>query len=248
MSRPVRFRPWLLLAGYDLIWPDPDQADADEGLLAVGGDLSTERLLSAYAQGIFPWYEEKSPILWWCPEPRAILRHEDLRISRSLRRRLRKGGFELRSDTDFAAVIDGCAERPEGTWITPEMRASYLKLHQLGHAHCFEVWSGGMLVGGLYGVQVGGLFAAESMFHRATDASKIALVAAVNTLFDAGFTLFDVQFKTPHLASFGVIEIPRREYLLSVADAQRVHVLWRDVTDKLGEMHENESLLLSTPK
>ncbi len=238
MSRPIQFRPWLLPAGCELVWPDPNQADPDEGLVAVGGDLTAERLLSAYAQGIFPWYEGDSAILWWSPEPRAVLRHEDLHISRSLRRRMRKSDFELRSDSDFAAVVDGCAERAEGTWITLGMRAAYLRLFQMGRAHSFEVRAGRELIGGLYGVQVGGLFAAESMFHRATDASKIALAAAVMALFDAGFRVFDVQFMTPHLASLGATVIPRRDYLAAVAAAQRRRIAWPSVILALQSVQE----------
>jgi leucyl/phenylalanyl-tRNA--protein transferase len=192
--------------------------------------------MSAYAHGIFAWYSEGTPILWWCPEPRALVEHESLHVSRSLQRRFRKNDFELRSDSDFAGVIDGCAERDEGTWIVPEMRAAYLDLHALGLCHSFEVWQEGCLVGGLYGVQVGGLFAAESMFHRVTDASKIALVAAVTTLFDVGFELFDVQFMTPHLASLGATSIPRREYLSRVKAAQSTQMPWSDVVTRLGEL------------
>jgi leucyl/phenylalanyl-tRNA--protein transferase len=228
-SRTHRFRPWLLPPGCTPIWPDPNLADPDEGLVAVGGDLTAGRLLSAYAQGIFPWYESDSTILWWCPEPRAILRAEDLHLSRSLRRRLRKSDFSLRCDTNFEGVIDGCAERAEGTWITPDMRAAYMHLHELGHAHSFEVWIDEELVGGLYGVQVGGLFAAESMFHRTTDASKIALVCAVTALFDAGFQLFDVQFMTPHLASLGVSLLTRKEYLRAVSNALDYRMPWQAV-------------------
>lgn len=234
-SRTHRFRPWLLPPGCTPVWPDPNLADPDEGLVAVGGDLSAARLLSAYVQGIFPWYESDSTILWWCPEPRAILRVEDLHLSRSLRRRLRKNDFSLRTDTSFEGVIDGCAERSEGTWITPDMRAAYMHLHELGHAHSFEVWIDEELVGGLYGVQVGGLFAAESMFHRVTDTSKIALAAAVSALFDAGFQLFDVQFMTPHLASLGASLLPRQEYLRAVSKLQGNEMPWQAVVSALGE-------------
>jgi leucyl/phenylalanyl-tRNA--protein transferase len=213
-SQRNRFRPWLLPAGCPSVWPDPTQADSDEGLVAVGGDLSPERLMSAYAQGIFPWFEHQSAILWWCPEPRAILKDENLHASRSLRRRMCKGDFALRIDTNFAFVIDGCAERSEGTWITPDMRAAYVRLHELGQAHSFEVW-------------------AESMFHRATDASKIAVVAAVSSLFAAGFQLFDVQFKTPHLASLGVTVLSRRDYLLTLDVARRLDIPWRNVVEAL---------------
>jgi leucyl/phenylalanyl-tRNA--protein transferase len=210
------------------VWPDPTQADSDEGLVAVGGDLTAERLISAYAQGIFPWFEH-----------RAILRGEDLHVSRSLRRQMRKGDFALRIDTNFAFVIDGCAERSEGTWITQDMRAAYVHLHELGQAHSFEVWAGELLVGGLYGVQLGGLFAAESMFHRATNASKIAVVAAVSSLFAAGFRLFDVQFQTPHLASLGVTVLPRRDYLAALDGARKQDIPWRNVVGALHALFPN---------
>ncbi len=234
-SRTRRFRPWLLPPGCTPIWPDPNLADPDEGLVAVGGDLTAGRILSAYAQGIFPWYESDDTILWWCPEPRAIVDAADLHVSRSLRRRLRKNDFALRSDTNFGGVVHGCADRSEGTWITPDMRAAYMQLYELGHAHSFEVWISEELVGGLYGVQVGGLFAAESMFHRVTDASKIALVSAVTALFDAGFQLFDVQFMTPHLASLGASLLPRRVYLRAVSDALGCQLPWQAVVRALDK-------------
>lgn len=229
-SRSIRFRPWLLPEGCPRVWPDPNAAEPGEGLVAVGADLSADRLVSAYAHGIFPWYNEDTPILWWSPEPRAIVERHTIHVSRSLRRRLRRGDFVLRSDTDFEGVIDGCADRNEGTWILPEMRSAYLHLHALGLAHTVEVWQSGQLAGGLYGVQVGGLFAAESMFHRVTDASKVALVSSVAAAFGAGFRVFDVQFMTPHLASLGALAIPRSEYLSRVAEVQSVRVRWDDVT------------------
>jgi len=235
-SRRVPFRPWLLPEGCAKVWPDPSEAEPDEGLVAVGGDLSAERLMSAYGHGIFPWYSEGTPILWWCPEPRAILESSKLHVSRSLRRTLRKSAFEIRIDSDFEGVIDGCAMRDEGTWILPEMRAAYLNLHVLGLAHSFEVWQNAELVGGLYGVQVGALFAAESMFHRATDASKVTLAACVTVLFDAGFELFDVQFMTPHLASLGASPIPRREYLSRVQAARSKGVHWSHVVARLAQL------------
>jgi leucyl/phenylalanyl-tRNA--protein transferase len=232
---PVRFRPWLLLPGVEPCWPDPNFADADEGLVAVGGDLDPLRLISAYAAGIFPWFDERSPILWWSPEPRAVLQLQNLHVSRSLRRRLQSGQFELRVDEDFAGVIDGCADRDEGTWITSEMRSAYLALHHRGDAHSFEVRQNSELVGGLYGVQVGSLFAAESMFHRATDASKVALVCAVTSLFAAGFSLFDVQFLTAHLASLGATEVPRRRYLEMVEVALTRAIPWAAVVEQVRE-------------
>jgi leucyl/phenylalanyl-tRNA---protein transferase len=229
-----RFRPWLLLAGEAPCWPDPNLADADEGLVAVGGDLQPGRLLSAYAAGIFPWFDERAPILWWSPEPRAVLRIESLHISRSMRRCLKSRHFVVSADQDFVGVIEGCADRLEGTWITDEMRSAYVALHQRGYAHSFEVRLDNVLVGGLYGVQIGGLFAAESMFHRATNGSKVALVAAVTSLFAAGFQLFDVQFQTPHLASLGVTLMPRREYLEAVAVAVRQPIGFGAVSEHLS--------------
>jgi leucyl/phenylalanyl-tRNA--protein transferase len=202
--------------GSPLSFPDPNESD-DEGLLAVGGDLSPGRLLYAYEKGIFPWYSAGVPPLWWSPNPRALMTRERLHISRSLRRTLRSGRFEVTFDRAFADVIGACASNREGgTWILPEMRQAYLQLHQLGHAHSFEVWRDGQLAGGLYGVRRGALFAAESMFHVVTDASKVALAVTIDTLFRAGTRVFDVQFVTEHLASLGAYEVSRSEYLEEV--------------------------------
>jgi leucyl/phenylalanyl-tRNA--protein transferase len=206
-------KPIFLLPGAPLGFPDPKASD-DEGLIAIGGDLSPARLLFAYAHGVFPWYDEGLPPLWWCPNPRAVMDAEHLHVSRSLRRVLRSGRFSLSFDRAFRAVMLECGrERESGTWILPEMVDAYCALHQLGHAHSVEVWRGSELVGGLYGVQCGALFAAESMFHRERDASKVALVSAVERLFSEGITIFDVQFLTPHLHSLGAYEIERSEYL-----------------------------------
>jgi len=202
----------LLLPGGPIAFPDPELAD-DEGLLAIGGDLSTERLLFAYEHGIFPWYDEGVPPLWWSPNPRAIIEPSGLHVSRSLRRVLKSDRFRVTYDADFERVMRCCGDRPGGTWILPEMIEAYAQLHRRGHAHSFEVWEGSELAGGLYGVQRGALFAAESMFHRSTDASKVALVYAVRSLFGAGTVLFDVQLLTSHLASMGATEISRSEYL-----------------------------------
>lgn len=200
-----------------LVFPDPRSADAD-GMVAVGGDLSPERLLLAYSSGIFPWYDEDVPPLWWSPDPRAVLPHDQLRVTRRLHRRLRRGGFDLSWNRAFRDVMQRCSRgRSDGTWIVPEMQAAYGSLHDLGHAHSLEVWEDGELVGGIYGVQRGGLFAAESMFHGRTDASKIALVCAVRTLFANGIELFDVQFLTEHLESMGGVERSRDEYLGELA-------------------------------
>jgi len=205
--------PVVLAPGKALAFPDPQSAD-DDGLVAIGGDLSARRLLLAYESGIFPWYGPGLPPLWWSPDPRAVLDADQLHVSRSLRRGLRRGGFELSWNRAFAAVMRACGdERDTGTWILPEMIQAYAGLHRMGRAHSLEVWTDGELAGGLYGVQCGGLFAAESMFHRRTDASKVALVAAVHSLFARGIELFDVQFLTPHLASLGACEISRSRYL-----------------------------------
>lgn len=207
--------------GSPLSFPDPNESD-DEGLLAVGGDLSPERLLFAYESGVFPWYSAGVPPLWWSPNPRALMTRERLHVSRSLRRTLRQGAFTVTFDAAFPEVIAACgANREGGTWILPEMMLAYTQLHQLGHAHSFEVWHDGQLAGGLYGVRRGALFAAESMFHVVTDASKVALSVALDALFRAGFQTFDVQFVTEHLASLGAFEVSRPEYLAEVARTTR---------------------------
>lgn len=202
-------------------FPDPREAEPS-GLLAVGGDLRPERLLLAYASGIFPWYDEP-PICWFSPDPRAALLPADLRVPRRLRRTLRSGRFELRLDTSFADVVDACAHVPRpdqnGTWITPEMAQAYTRLHELGFAHSAEAWRDGHLVGGVYGVAVGAAFAAESMFHHERDAGSVALVALVDQLAAWRFTLFDAQLPTEHLARFGISAWPRDRYLSCLADA-----------------------------
>ena len=214
-----RARPVLLSPTGPMTFPDPAWADP-EGLLAVGGDLTPERLLLAYESGIFPWYADGLPPMWWSPDPRAVLDEDALHVSKSLARELRGGHFQVTVNRAFERVMRECgSEREGGTWILPEMIRAYLRLHERGDAHSFEVWRDERLVGGLYGVQRGALFAAESMFHRETNASKVALVAAVRSLFAAGIALFDVQFVTTHLASMGVYQIPRGEYLARVRAA-----------------------------
>jgi leucyl/phenylalanyl-tRNA--protein transferase len=199
-------------------FPDPASADA-EGLVAHGGDLEPATLLAAYRLGIFPWPYDEASLLWWSPDPRAVLPLDGLHVSRRLARTLRGGRFRVTINVAFAAVIDGCAAREE-TWITPALRAAYVRLHGLGWTHSVEVWEGGgALVGGLYGVVVGGLFAAESMFHRAPDASKAAVVALVQHARRVGITLLDVQVPSRHLASLGARAISRREYLARLAAA-----------------------------
>jgi leucyl/phenylalanyl-tRNA--protein transferase len=189
------------------------------GLLAAGADLSVARLLDAYRHGIFPWYSDGEPILWWSPDPRMVLFTAELKVSRSLAKSVRNKGFEVRFDTAFAAVVDACAgprSGQRGTWITDQMRAAYLRLHRLGHAHSAETWRSEELVGGLYGVSIGGMFFGESMFARATDASKVALVALVRELGARGCSLIDCQMETRHLASLGARAIRRAEFLRKV--------------------------------
>jgi leucyl/phenylalanyl-tRNA---protein transferase len=201
-------------------FPDPRGADAD-GLLATGGDLEPATLLAAYSQGVFPWPADGVDLLWWSPDPRAVLLPDRVHVSRSLARTLRHGGIRVTVDAAFEDVVTGCAERrdEEGTWITPAIRAAYTRLHRLGWAHSVEVWVKGALAGGLYGVSVGGLFAAESMFHRASDASKIALVALAQHARAVGVELVDVQMPTPHLASMGAVTMSRDDYLAAVRRA-----------------------------
>lgn len=185
------------------------------GLLAVGGDLSPRRLIEAYRHGIFPWFNEGEPILWWSPDPRMVLFPGELKISRSLRKALKKSDYEIRVDSAFSEVMQACAkprrERP-GTWIHAEMISAYAALHEMGFAHSVEVWIGGELMGGLYGVAQGRMFFGESMFSRASDTSKIAFVHLVIQLEHWGFRMIDCQMKTAHLASLGGREIPRKEF------------------------------------
>ena len=183
------------------------------GLLAAGGDLSIPRLLEAYRRGVFPWYSAAEPILWWSPDPRMVLHCDELKVSRSLAKSVRNKGYVVRIDTAFDRVLAGCADREEGTWLGRGMRAAYLALHRAGYAHSFETWKNGDLVGGLYGVAVGRMFFGESMFSRATDASKVALVVLVEELKARAIPLIDCQMHTPLLASLGGREIPRRTFL-----------------------------------
>lgn len=198
------------------IFPNPELA-RDDGLLAVGGDLEPGRLLMAYSMGIFPWYSEGLPILWHSPDPRFVLFLDELRVGRSLRKVIRKGRFELRMDTAFERVLEGCARAPRpgqrGTWITREMKRGYTRLHELGFAHSTEAWADGELVAGLYGVALGRMYFGESMFTRASDASKVAFIALCRQLAVWGYDLVDSQVYTDHLARFGARDIPRAEYL-----------------------------------
>jgi leucyl/phenylalanyl-tRNA---protein transferase len=200
----------------------PEMAD-DMGLVAVGGELSPTWLLEAYRRGIFPMYAEDEPLLWWSPNPRTVLPLDGLYVSRRLRRTVSSGKFRLTVNRAFPDVIRGCADRPpgEGNWLTPEMIRAYETLHHLGYAHSVEAWHGDELGGGVYGVALGNLFAAESMFTRVRDGSKVALAHLVEHLRQRGFTLLDVQFINDHTARLGAVEIPRREYLKRLREALR---------------------------
>jgi leucyl/phenylalanyl-tRNA--protein transferase len=201
------------------VLPDPSTAD-EHGVVGVGADLEPGTLLAAYRSGLFPMPAgRQGAMAWWSPDPRGILPLDGLIVSRSLRRSVRR--FDVRVDTDFEGVIDACRTLPrEGGWINRDIRDAYVQLHRLGWAHSVETWTtDGRMVGGLYGVAVGGLFAGESMFHVETDASKVALVALVDWLRDRGATLLDVQWRTEHLARLGAIEIPRSRYLALLRDA-----------------------------
>ncbi len=197
-------------------FPDPSEAEPD-GLLAVGGNLSPERLLLAYENGIFPWYSEGNPILWFSPDPRMIFLPGDFKFSKTLLKTVSSGKFSVRADTDFAAVVENCAQvqrkGQSGTWITEEMKAAYGKLHELGYAHSFETYREGRLVGGLYGVSLGGAFFGESMFHLETDASKAALFHLARKCWKSGFDLIDSQVPTDHMRTLGGREISRKEFL-----------------------------------
>lgn len=197
-------------------FPDVSLAEREpNGLLAVGGDLSPQRLINAYLQGIFPWFSDGEPILWWSPDPRTVLFPDQIKISRSLRKTLKKKSFSVSFDQDFPAVINACAEPRDnspGTWLLPEMIEAYHSQHQLGLAHSVEVWQDDMLVGGLYGMAIGKVFFGESMFSRVPDASKIALVHLSRTLQEWGYKMIDCQVYTQHLASLGAEEIPRRRF------------------------------------
>jgi len=205
----------------EIRFPPPELAEP-EGLLAVGGDLRPERLLEAYRRGIFPWYAQGDPILWFCPDPRYVIRPKEVRVSHSLVKTLRRGVYEIRSDTAFDRVVAQCAQVPrprqEGTWITDEMRDAYSSLHRLGYAHSVEAWAAGNLVGGLYGVSLGKCFFGESMFSLRPDASKVAFVTLARQLARWGIELIDCQVYTDHLARFGARPWPRRSFLETIAN------------------------------
>ena len=200
----------------DLGFPPIDGALKEpNGLLASGGDLSINRLLNAYRAGIFPWYEQGQPLLWWSPDPRAVLFPGQLKISRSLSKRLRRNEFEVRINTNFEAVIIACAQSrhyAEDTWITGPMQQAYIELHKQGYAHSFECYQDGQLKGGLYGIAMGRLFFGESMFHVATDASKVAFAHLCRLMAEHHGTLIDCQLENSHLTSLGSVSIPREEF------------------------------------
>jgi len=207
-------------------FPAVDNATED-GLLAMGGDLNLNTIVSAYAQGIFPWYSDDQPILWWSPNPRMVLYPNDVKVSRSLKKTLKRGDFRVTCNQDFDAVIKACAMRGnqnpnianEGTWITDDMYTAYLALHQKHYAHSIEVWQGDKLVGGLYGLALGRSFFGESMFSRVSDASKVGLVTLCRYLSAANFRLIDCQVASDHLFSLGAIEIERNRFLSLIEDA-----------------------------
>ena len=205
------------------------------GLLCAGADLAPATIVTAYARGIFPWFSDGQPILWWSPDPRMVLVPAEFKISKSLAKTVNRGSFDIRFDTAFVDVIAACAEpRHEdgGTWIVPEMRAAYAQLHTLGVAHSIESWRDGELVGGLYGLALGRMFFGESMFARQTDASKVALVALIDKLQSDGFELVDCQQETRHLASFGARPIPRKDFvqrLKELIDLKQSGSVWRQI-------------------
>jgi leucyl/phenylalanyl-tRNA--protein transferase len=209
----------------NISFPPPHFSEAD-GLLAIGGDLSEERLITAYYMGIFPWYSDPDPILWWSPDPRLVLFPSELKVSRRLQRTIRSETFRITMDTDFAQVIRSCAEIPrkhgKGTWVTPEMVTAYCRLHATGFAHSVEAWHQGRLAGGLYGVAIGRCFFGESMFSKKSNASKIAFIKLVEYLSEKKFHLVDCQVATAHLKNFGAREIPRTEFLKILGKAREL--------------------------
>jgi len=209
---------WIDPRGNHFVFPDVNLAlEEPDGLLAIGGDLKPRRLIAAYRHGIFPWYNDDQPVLWWAPNPRTVLFPDKLKISRSLQKTLRKQAFNVTLDRAFNEVITACGQPREGeaqpgTWITPEMKQAYLSLHTLGYAHSVECWQDGQLIGGLYGVAIGRVFFGESMFTRRNDASKVAFVALVQQLERWGFGVIDCQIHSPHLESLGAEAISRERF------------------------------------
>ncbi|MEJ2609183.1 MAG: leucyl/phenylalanyl-tRNA--protein transferase [Candidatus Thiodiazotropha sp.] len=223
-------------------FPDVSLAEKEpDGLLAVGGDLTPQRLIQAYQLGIFPWFSKGEPILWWSPDPRTVLYPKSIKISRSLGKTIRKNSYRVTFDHHFEAVIKECAaprEGSPGTWLVPEMIEAYYQQHQLGLAHSVEVWQNDQLVGGLYGMAIGGVFFGESMFSRARDSSKIALVYLSRQLDEWGFKMIDCQVYTKHLASLGAIEIPRQQFCQQLQRWTRIEGQpgnWKDIKINYAE-------------
>lgn len=215
MKKDSSYNP-LVFLGKELYFPSVENANS-EGLLAFGGDLSPERLLLAYNRGIFPWFNEGSMVMWWSPDPRMVLYPAEIKISKSMRKVLKSNQFTLTKDTCFDEVIERCSKiarkGQDGTWITQDMKKAYLKLHDLGYAHSYEVWENGILVGGLYGIDLGHVFCGESMFSAVSNASKFAFIKLVKELEQKKYKLIDCQVYTQHLASLGAREIPRKEFI-----------------------------------
>lgn len=205
---------------------------AEDGIIAVGGDLSVPRLLSAYRNGIFPWFSENEPIIWWSPDPRCVMFPKKVKVSKSMKQLFKKQAFDVTFDQDFDAVIHACSEKrkmDEGTWLMPEMITAYNHLHELGYAHSVEVWDKeNNLVGGLYGIAMGKIFFGESMFHRASNASKYGFISLVNKLIENGYHLIDCQVENPHLLSLGAEQMPRAKFLAVLENALNVDVALED--------------------
>lgn len=220
----------LLLTDWPELFPNPENAPAS-GLLAAGGDLLPQTLLTAYAHGIFPWYGEGDPILWWSPDPRCALWLDQFRISRRSQRKIRHSNFTCSCDTAFGAVISACAARSEGTWLLPEMQAAYLRLHELGYAHSVEIWQEQKLVGGVYGLALGQVFFGESMFRRASEASRAALCGLVALLRQKDFRLLDCQQASPHMLAMGACQLPRAVFLRNLRELaggpNQLHGKWQ---------------------
>jgi len=238
MSRPL---PWGLGARPDAPFPPAETALRDpDGLLAVGGDLSPVRLLNAYASGIFPWFSEGQPLLWWSPDPRMVFRTDGVRLSSRFRRSLRSRPWTVRADTCFAAVIAACAASPrpgqDGTWITDAMQQAYIALHRRGHAHSVEVFDADRLVGGIYGVAIGRMFFGESMFSAASGGSKVALAALAHRLAQWGWPLIDAQVENDHLLRMGAEHWPRARFLALVRDQVQLEAPAGPWTERFGEM------------
>lgn len=236
-----RRRPWGLAPQPDAPFPPAETALREpDGLLAIGGDLAPVRLLNAYAGGIFPWFSEGQPLLWWSPDPRMLFRTDAVHLSSRFRRSLRGSGWTVRADTCFAQVIAACAASPragqDGTWITEAMRAAYVELHQLGHAHSVEVFQAGQLVGGIYGVAIGRMFFGESMFSAVSGGSKVALAALAQRLAQWGWPLIDAQVENDHLLRMGAEHWPRERFLAQVRDLVRQDAPVGRWTARFGEL------------